>query len=259
MGLAFGSMSCLFWFCFSWFKEGFVCAVPTVLLVHWSTSLCRSSVNVPFLLLLLLAWTCSVDCGRGSGHVTRLLVEDPGKSNTESWDGVSAFPLQLKPLLTYCHSSGGFRTSNPPPPGWTPLLKEMVQVQWLCIFYHIMLPWPLTCLGWNQGQGVKPGMQPCNADIPGHPAPPQRPPWGGGRWDVLLTLQALIKWIYHLFYLHKFTGLLEKCHCHRGNRQGWSLCLKGSGSPPLLSMMPGSLTWLFVYFWGKNPTRTMKV
>lgn len=108
MGLAFGSMSCLFWFCFSWFKEGFVCAAPTVLLVHWSTSLCRSSVNVPFLLLLLLAWTCSVDCGRGSGHVTRLLVEDPGKSHTESWDGASASPLQLKPVLTYCHPQWWF-------------------------------------------------------------------------------------------------------------------------------------------------------
>lgn len=94
MGFAFGSMSCLFWFCFSWFKEGFACAAPTVLLVHWSTSLWRSSVNVPFLLLLLLAWTCTVDCGRGSGHVTRLFVEDPGKSHTEKVDnGISVSPL----------------------------------------------------------------------------------------------------------------------------------------------------------------------
>lgn len=152
-----------------------------------------------------------------------------------------------------------FRTPNPPPPGCrTPLLKEMVQVQWVCIFYHILLPWPLTCPGWNLGQGVKPGMQPCNADIPGHTTSPQRLPWGSGRWDVLLTLQAFIKRIYHLFYLHKFTVLLENCHCHRGYRQGWFLRLRGSGNPPPLSMMPGPFTWLFAHFWGKNPTRTMK-
>lgn len=79
MGLALGSMSCRFWFCLSWFKDGFACTAPTVLLVHWSTNLWRSSVKVPFLLLLLFACTCtcSVVCGRGSGYATRLFVDDP--------------------------------------------------------------------------------------------------------------------------------------------------------------------------------------
>lgn len=147
MGLAFGSMSCLFWFCFSWFKEGFVCAAPTVLLVHWSTSLWRSSVNVPFLLLLLLAWTCRVDCGRGSGHVTRLFVEDPGKSHTKKVDdGISASPLCCSnSFSSTAIQMTAFRTFNPPLPSYrTPLLKEMVQVQCVHIFYHIMLPQPLA-------------------------------------------------------------------------------------------------------------------
>lgn len=94
MGLALGSMSCRFWFCLSWFKDGFACTAPTVLLVHWSTNLWRSSVKVPFLLLLLLActWTCIVVCGRGSGYATRLFVEDP----KISWKGKNQLYAYIK-------------------------------------------------------------------------------------------------------------------------------------------------------------------
>lgn len=76
------SMSCSFCVCFSWLSVGFTCAAPTVFVVHSSTSLCRSSVKVPFLLLLLFtcAWTCRVGWGPGSGPGARLLVEDPGES-----------------------------------------------------------------------------------------------------------------------------------------------------------------------------------
>ena len=54
------------------------------MLVQSSTSLCRSSVKVPLLLLLLFAcaWTCKVGWGPGSGPGTRLLVEDPGEAHT---------------------------------------------------------------------------------------------------------------------------------------------------------------------------------
>lgn len=63
------SMSCSFCVCFSWLSVGFTCAAPTVFVVHSSTNLCRSSVKVPFLLLLLFtcAWTCRVGWGPGSG------------------------------------------------------------------------------------------------------------------------------------------------------------------------------------------------
>lgn len=78
------SMPCSLCVCFSWLSEGFSWAAPTVLLVHSSTSLCRSSVKVPVLLLLLFvwAWTCRVGWGPGSGPGTRLLVEDPGEAHT---------------------------------------------------------------------------------------------------------------------------------------------------------------------------------
>lgn len=94
VGLALGSMSCRFWFCLSWFKDGFACTAPTVLLVHWSTNLWRSSVKVPFLLLLLLActWTCIVVCGRGSGYATRLFAEDP----KTSWKGKNQLYVYIK-------------------------------------------------------------------------------------------------------------------------------------------------------------------
>ena len=76
---AVASMSCNFCVCFNWLSDGFSCVAPTVLLVHSSTSLCRSSVKVPFLLLLLFtcAWMCRAGWGPGSGPGTRLLVEDP--------------------------------------------------------------------------------------------------------------------------------------------------------------------------------------
>lgn len=78
------SMPCSRCVCFSWLSDGFSWAAPTVLLVHSSTSLCRSSVKVPLLLLLLFAcaWTCRVGWGPGSGPGTRLLVEDPGEAHT---------------------------------------------------------------------------------------------------------------------------------------------------------------------------------
>lgn len=85
---AWASMSCSFCVCFSWLSVGFSCVAPAVLLVHSSTSLCRSSVNVPFLLLLLFtcAWTCRVGWVPGSGPGARLLVEDPGESHTgQDW------------------------------------------------------------------------------------------------------------------------------------------------------------------------------
>lgn len=76
---AMASMSCNFCVCFNWLSDGFSCVGPTVLLVHSSTNLCRSSVKVPFLLLLLFtcAWMCRAGWGPGSGPGTRLLVEDP--------------------------------------------------------------------------------------------------------------------------------------------------------------------------------------
>ena len=78
---AVASMSCNFCVCFNWLSDGFSGVAPTVLLVHSSTSLCRSSVKVPFLLLLLFtcAWMCRAGWGPGSGPGTRLLVEDPGE------------------------------------------------------------------------------------------------------------------------------------------------------------------------------------
>lgn len=78
---AMASISCSFCVCFSWLSDGFSWVGPTVLLVHSSTSLCRSSVKVPFLLLLLFtcAWMCRAGWGPGSGPGTRLLVEDPGE------------------------------------------------------------------------------------------------------------------------------------------------------------------------------------
>lgn len=256
MGLAFGSMSCLFWFCFSWFKEGFVCAAPTVLLVHWSTSLCRSSVNVPFLLLLLLAWTCSVDCARGSGHVTRLLVEDPGKSHIELRWGLCLTPAAQTPSYLLPLQQWLFKFLTLPTPGCrTPLLKEMVQAQWVSIFYHIMLPWPLTC-GWNEGQGVKPEMQPHKTDIPYNIS--SETYMRKREVGCIANTASNIKWIYHLFYLHKFTVLLEKSHCQWDYRQGWFLHLKGSGSPPPLLMMSGPLTWLSAYFREKTQSGARK-
>lgn len=111
IGLALGSMSCRFWFCFSWFKDGFACTAPTVLLVHWSTSLCRSSVKVPFLLLLLFACTCtcSVACGRGSGHVTRLFVEDPKTPQKEKNQLNTSISTLYISSLGYIHSFTEFQ------------------------------------------------------------------------------------------------------------------------------------------------------
>lgn len=58
IGAALPSRSCRRLCCFIWFREGRAwLAAATVSFVQSSTSLWRSSVNVPLLLLLLLVWT----------------------------------------------------------------------------------------------------------------------------------------------------------------------------------------------------------
>jgi len=85
---------------------------------------------------------------------------------------------------------------------------------------------------------------PSNTDILRLTASLQRGlPRESGRQDVLLAKTTRIskKSIYHLFYSHKFTVLLEKRLCHIGYEWGWLLRLKGSGNPPALSMTSGPL------------------